>query len=480
MKRTTYFLTLLSAVLLMAGCKKKDYAELNKPGTGPLAITASKQTVVLKEKEGLQDALAFNWTTGTNEGSDAAITYSLQLAKGGTNFSPAISMDMGRVTYTRKFNVKDLNDSLLTRFNAAPGVAFPLEARVIARPAGGTAQTSAPITIQVTPYAPVSPTLYLVGDATTAGWNNNAPVAMTAVAGNPGSFRWTGQLSAGEFKFLTTVGQWLPSYNKGATANKLVKRTDFAQPDDKFVIANGGVYLIEVDLIDLTIAVSQPSQPPYSRLWVVGSATPNGWNINSPNEMQVDSSNRFVFKYNEVLSAGEFKIPTATGNWGTDYYMPVVNAQPLTSTAVQLVPGGSPDNKWVITNPGPYKIRLDLLNMTINIRPFTPYTQLWLVGDATPAGWNINAPTPMVATAGNPYEFTWTGPMTPGEFKIPTATGNWGTDYFMPLVDQQGTGSKLAKFVPSGNPDHKWRISTAGTYKITFNQLKETIDIVRQ
>jgi hypothetical protein len=47
----------------------------------------------------------------------------------------------------------------------------------------------------------------------------------------------------------------------------------------------------------------------------------------------------------------------------------------------------------------------------------------------------------------------------------------------MPLTDQQGTTSHLAKFVKSGNPDHKWRITTAGNYRITINQLKETINI---
>ncbi len=219
----------------------------------------------------------------------------------------------------------------------------------------------------------------------------------------------------------------------------------------------------------------------YAELWVVGDATPNGWNIDNPNPMVKDPTNSFQFKFNEVLNAGEFKIPTSTGNWGTDFFMPPVNNPALSSTEVKLILGGNPDNKWRITNPGPYKILLNISpSPFIKITPFTPYTQVWMVGDATPAGWNIENPTPMVATPGNPYEFTYTGPMSAGEFKIPVSTGNWGTDFFMPPVNGEGPGSTNAVFVPGGNPDNKWKITEAGNYKITFNQLRETISIVKQ
>ncbi len=142
--------------------------------------------------------------------------------------------------------------------------------------------------------------------------------------------------------------------------------------------------------------------------------------------MRVDSSNLFVFTYNEILTAGEFKIPVATGNFSTDYYMPLTNNPAITETGAQLVPGGNPDYKWKITTPGAYKIKLDISANTISIQPFTPFPQVWMVGDATPAGWNIDNPTPMVADPVNPYKFTWSGPLTAGEFKLPVETGDLG------------------------------------------------------
>ena len=472
---------LLFGIVLLAGCRKENYAELDK-GSTPLALTASASTIELKEKEKNRDILSLTWTSGTNKGTNASINYTLEFAKQGTNFAAPVSLDLGKTVYDKKYTVVALNDLLINQLNAPAGTPFSLEARVIAATQhdGIEPEIAAPVVINITPYQPVTTTLYLIGDATPNGWDNGKATPLTVIANEPGGFEWTGTLKTGEFKFLSNLGAWLPGYNKGTAPNTIVYRNEDSQPDEKFVITTQGTYNIKVNLLDLVVSIeqsSQPTQPPYSRIWIVGDATPNGWNIDNPNEMRIDLSNPWVFNYNEILKAGEFKMPVATGNWGADFYMPATNHPPLTDQTVQLVPGGSPDNKWQITNAGPYKISLDLLNNKISIAPFTPYTKLWLVGDATPAGWNIDNPEPMVATTGDPYTFSWEGVLKVGEFKIPTATGNWGTDYFMPAVNAQGINSNLAKFVRSGNPDFKWKITEAGNYKITLDQLRETINI---
>ncbi len=392
-----------------------------------------------------------------------------------------ITEDLGTGTLEKKITVKDLNNLLLTHWNFPPDTEATLDAKIIAKVSNDIvpADSSNILVIKVTPYTPVTATLYLIGDATPNGWDNNLATPLTASATTPGEFTWDGHLSSGNLKFITTLGQFLPSYNKGADDNHLIYRDDYGQPDDQFVISTPGNYTITLNLLDLSISLVTSSVPPYKKLWMLGDATPSGWNINTPDEMRVDSSNLFVFKYNEILTAGEFKIPTATGNFTTDYYMPLTNHPDITSTGVQLVQNGDPDLKWQITNPGPYKITLDLQNLTINIMPFIPYTQIWMVGDATPVGWNIDAPQPMTADPVNPYIFTYTGPLLAGEFKFPLATGNWGCDYFMPEINHQDIGSNRAKFVPAGSPDNKWQITVPGNYKITLNQLKETIDIVK-
>ena len=321
-------------------------------------------------------------------------------------------------------------------------------------------------------------------------------------ASNPGSeavkFTWTAQqnsliaysliLSSGNQSDTVTVAQ--NSVSKSFTNSELnnILVTNFGLAigvaTDIKVVVKAKVTINENTAVtnDITIKVTPaPTGPSYSRLWIVGDATPNGWDINNPNEMRVDPANAFQFKYNEVLNAGEFKIPVSTGNWGTDFFMPPTNHPDITSTEVQLIQGGQPDNKWLISAASAYKILLNISSQPfIKITPFTPYTAMWIVGDATPAGWNIDSPTPMVATTGNPYEFTYTGILNAGEFKIPTTTGNWDTDYFMPPANDAAITETNAIFVPGGKPDNKWKITEAGNYKIILNQLHETITIVKQ
>ncbi|HEY8661436.1 MAG TPA: SusF/SusE family outer membrane protein [Hanamia sp.] len=466
--------------IINSSCKKPDYIQSNK-GNAAVTLSAAKTSLVLKQKEDANDAVDFTWTTGSNRGTNASISYTLKIDKQGNNFSNPVTEELGLATLEKKYTVKDLNNLLLTHWNFPPDTEATLEAKIIANVSDNAAppDSSSVMVIKVTPYLPVSSTLYLIGDATPNGWDNNLAVPLTASPTESGTFTWDGHLNTGNLKFITTLGQFLPSYNKGADNSHLVYRNENSQPDDQFVISTSGNYTITLNLIDLTVSITTSTVPPYQRLWMLGDAIPSGWNINSPDEMRVDSSNLFVFKYNEVLAVGEFKIPTATGNFTTDYYMPLTNHPALTSTDVQLVHNGSPDLKWQITNPGPYKITLDLQNATINIKPFTPYTQIWMVGDATPVGWNINSSQALTPDPSNPYIFTYTGPMLAGEFKFPLATGNWGCDYFMPEINHQDLGSQRVKFVPGGSPDNKWQITVPGNYKITLNQLKETIDIVK-
>ena len=82
-----------------------------------------------------------------------------------------------------------------------------------------------------------STTLYLIGDATPNGWSADNATAMERT--DNGQFTWTGKLNTGSFKFITTLGEFLPSYNRDATAGeglKLTYRTSGDQPDEQFTI----------------------------------------------------------------------------------------------------------------------------------------------------------------------------------------------------------------------------------------------------
>ena len=472
----------LFSILALVTFSCMEYDEYAPTKASEPILVASSSSLVLNQRNASTDVLTFSWNAASNGGTNAAIDYILQIDKQGNNFATPTEMNIGKVVYSKKVSTKDMN-FLVLAMGFVPDAEASIEVRLKSVVANASIEPhlSNVVPIVVTAYETVTSTLFIIGDAAPNGWDASNAFEMLSDPNDPTTFTYEGLLNPGEFKFITTQGQFLPAYNKGATVTSLVFRTEDSQPDDKFIVTEAGTYKITLNLVDLNILVeklSDPTEPPYTQLWIVGDASPNGWNIDNPNQMVSDASDPFVFTYYENLNAGEFKIPTATGNWGGDFYMPLVNEQDIALTGVQLVKGGSPDYKWRITTPGPYKITLNLRDLTISIKPFTPYSQLWMVGDATPVGWNIDNPHPMVVDASDPNIFTNTGELKAGEFKIPLETGNWGGDFFMPVTnhpDMPVNTTLSMKFIKNGNPDNKWLITQPGNYKVIVNQLYETI-----
>lgn len=486
--------TIMTSLILLgslSSCKKNQIFSPSNYNA-PLIFSASDSSMVLNQANEYNTAITFNWTTGSNHQTNASISYILEIDKKGNNFRTASINNLGTQIYTLSYTTGSLNDSLLNHWKGSPDTAVQLEARIIAVIGDSliAPDTSNTLSFTATPYQPVSNSLYIIGDATSTGWGANTATPLTPDQSVPGLFHFQGLLIPGHFKFIITLGSFLPSYNEGTDSQHVVQRTSYNQPDNQFVIYTAGVYAVNVNLIADTISYQQLAQPAYSQLWIVGDATPNGWNINNPNQMFRDPDNHFIFKYDEVLNVGEFKIPVTTGNWGCAYYRPYFNHPPITDDSVQLVqPGGGPadanDYKWYIPTAGPYKITLNLLTPSISIVPFQPYAKLWILGDATPNGWNINAPNPMTPDPNNPYILTYTGHLNVGEFKIPIALGNFLTSYFRPYSNHPPISDTTCQFVPVNGGtadanDYKWYISTAGNYTVTLDQLHETIKIVQQ
>ncbi|HEY5507841.1 MAG TPA: SusE domain-containing protein, partial [Paludibacter sp.] len=115
------------AVALFSACQEE--LPNNIVNAGALTLSASKTTLELNQKNVKNTAFDLNWTTGTNNGSGASISYLIQIDKKGNNFSKAVSLDMGKGIYTKSFTVEQLNDSLLIHWAATAGTAVELEAR---------------------------------------------------------------------------------------------------------------------------------------------------------------------------------------------------------------------------------------------------------------------------------------------------------------------------------------------------------------
>lgn len=491
-----YIAQSIAAVALLASCTDNDYMELNK-GEAELEIKASSTEVTLEEANHASTAIELSWTTGTNHGTGNRISYTLEIAEAGTNFAePYLAVVDATQEYAWSPSVEDLNSIILNDLHLSAGYPVALEARVTATVAEVEGVQESTTSFSVTPYTPVTSTLYIIGDASPNGWSADNATEMTR--SDNGIFTCTCEMRAGEFKFITTRGQFLPSYNSNGNGG-LVYRDSDDQPDEKFGIAEAGFYRIDVNLLTLSIKVTQTSgaiTPEYSELFFVGEET--GWSFR---RMDADPLDAFTFKIGiHFTTGGEFKFGTVDGSWENMLKATQPNA-PYTDTSMELVKGFDPDNKWCLTadqNNKPYRIWVDTrsTNMRMLMREFTPYTEMYLVGDATPNGWDLGNATPMTLSSEDPYIFTWTGSLTSGELKFSAdKQSDWGGAWFMAATENaEPTGEvepviflnksddwfiNLYTELSVGDIDRKWKISTAGTYTITLDQLHDTISIVR-
>jgi hypothetical protein len=470
-------LYLLAAILVLFSACEEDEITVPVLNRTP-ALSASTESVQLRQSQANQTALTFNWSAGSNQGTNAGINYVLQIDRGSGNFETPTEINVGKGKYTTSFKVADLNTFLKEGLQMPANEPGTIQARIKAVVLGLALEPefSNPVAVTVTPYEEVTATLYMLGDATPNGWSADNATELTVDSNDPTIFRTQVQLIPGEYKFITTQGQFLPSYNKGAGDNALVFRTADDQPDDKFLVTEGGLYEVTVNLSDMTVVQEQLEGPPYTELWAVGSAMPNGWDLNNASPLVQSKADPFIFTYTGMLAAeGEMKIATAK-DWGAPFYRPTVADAPITHTAVQLS-AGDPDHKWKIAEAGYYEVILNLREQTIAIAP----VDLYLVGDAGPNGWNIGTPVPMKK---NGSIYTYTGPLTAGELKISMFKGDWcGGEWFNAAApDQAITNGAFITTQACDGPDNKWRVTdaAAGNYKITIDLAAGTMTVVKQ
>jgi len=225
----------------------------------------------------------------------------------------------------------------------------------------------------------------------------------------------------------------------------------------------------------------------YENLYILGDATPVGWNIGSPDKMTQNETNSYVWEWEGELSAGEFKFSTYTGDWCDGKW---INAsqpnQSITATDYIITSGcDGPDNKWLVkaSEAGAYSIAIDVENESIHItaQKEPEFERIYILGDATPAGWNIASPIAMNRDENNPFLFTKEVFLTPGELKFPTFTGDWcdGDWINASQANQSISATDYIITHECEGPDNKWKVlaGEVDEYLITINLEIESIQI---
>lgn len=235
----------------------------------------------------------------------------------------------------------------------------------------------------------------------------------------------------------------------------------------------------------------------YTELYALGASV-NKWDSNDPEPMNKVGKNLFEIEVDLIKSNENklIKFCTTKGNdWDqTDFLVPAAvetdkaygilkegEGNKLQHTSVKL-DGQDNLKDWFFGletgKSGKYRLTVDPVNLTVKAERLSSLSDkaetvwkegmVYMVGDATPAGWDINSPTEMVK---NSDMFTYEGPLNEGEMKFPVEFRWDGPTY---MAEEAGTditagGEFTTVLTPNGDPDNKFKVTAAGDYKLTLD-----------
>lgn len=208
----------------------------------------------------------------------------------------------------------------------------------------------------------------------------------------------------------------------------------------------------------ITMTLGIQAQIPET-LFMVGSASPAGWNITDPTPMTAQGNG--VFVYNGPLYTGEMKCPVTNGkgtlnpnnDWEREYYMPVTSGTEIgkngvANPTIYLSATGTPDDKWNVTAEGIYSLTIDTKALTISAEykgeiPPAP-EECFMLGAATDR-WDSNDPATMTDLGDGKYE--WTGNLSYSAedklFKFCTTKGAWDKVNFLVPAEVNYNGNVM-------------------------------------
>ena len=495
MNNTIKYIT-LALLLVFTACEDDTVRHTLETPPDTMRLSVSPENIVLDQDKKEEKAVTFTWSNASNRGEGTELTYYFKMDVANNNFETSIAkVEIPAGTREITFTHKDMNN-LLAGWKVQLGTPVALEAEIIAEVSKSDVYLKPEISkieFNVTGYVTEARDLFIVGTAVD-GMQADKALKMNEEIPEQ-KYTWSGVLQAGNFKFIRSNTSLFPSYTQGVNSNTLTYNETETGSETLFQITTPGFYTITLNVEALTIDRQRPESA-YDKIWMIGGATPAGWNIMSSVELQKDPVNQVAFIYEGQLYPGELKFPLELkDDWDVPFLMPVADQTGITGdNRMEHVPAGTEDHdyKWRIQDTGLYKVTLNTYEMTIKfekqqtpeIPSDVPYKAVFMTGDATPNGWY----TPFTIafmydhTAGK-GTFVWEGVLNAGQIKFPLSnTSGFECDYLMPKnVDASNiaplteTAMEMIPYPASGENDKKWEVTDAGTYKITLNVINMTV-----
>ncbi|MDE6527068.1 MAG: SusF/SusE family outer membrane protein [Muribaculaceae bacterium] len=217
--------------------------------------------------------------------------------------------------------------------------------------------------------------LWIIGDATPYGWDTDNATALLSAADSH-VFSGTIYLKAGQdFKFMTKPDWGNLEYGAAPGASLVNGEIALAKGTDdsgyaKLQVADNGNYLITVSTDDMTAKIVkseyQDSEITICSLFLVGSATPNGWDVMNGTPLYQNAEKPYLFKAENLsLDAGSFKIAIALKgacSWNPAYwYFRDASADD------KIAKDQDGDIQWNIDEKDAYTVAVNVIDNSISI-----------------------------------------------------------------------------------------------------------------
>ena len=302
-----------------------SFAVTTYPVAGPVITEPTSGTAIILDKDNPETVAAtVKWNDYTSYGVN--VDYLVEVAeKGSDSF-----FEVGTVQNVKLLDITNLVfNSTVLKTGAQAGVENEIDIRVTATTAstGGTIVIpSAVVTVKVTPYSVAYSPLFLIGDATAAGWDNEATnIEMFPLLGshtNVNEYTFTGYFNAGGFKIVPEKGSWATQYG---FASEGVLSTS----GDNIPVPAAGYYKLSINVASLTYNLESVPYPTvyYPTIGIIGDATPNGWDASTP-MVQSSFDPDIWYLADAVLTDGAMKF-RANNSWDVNWG----NGTPIFGTA---------------------------------------------------------------------------------------------------------------------------------------------------
>lgn len=323
--------------------------------------------------------------------------------------------------------------------------------------------------------------LWMVGTATSGGWDIISSPQMTQNSENPMVFKATTYLKPGEMKIAQNndAGFDQKFYLRDATdPTKVVLGGD----DNKWEITEAATYDVIVNLADMTIDIKKHyADFVVDHLFVIGDAIWSGWGFANSTVLFPDENG--ICKATLYLEENKgFKFMAESDFEGLQFRAGDADVTLKNDVASSLVSSedNREDTRFMVSESANYDIVCDVKNKTITLTKsayqdaHAKHAELWMIGTATPNGWQIDKGVLLKQDAENPMVYTATAELKEGEFKfiVNKYMGFDQTAYVKDAADD----SKVVY----GGDDNKWNITEAGIYDVKLNLANMTITVAKK